>query len=345
MKGLKALFIGGTGTISTACSRLALEQGWELTCMNRGNRKEELPESVEWLQVDCSDAEAMKRAVEDRYFDVVAEFIGFTPLEVERDIGIFSGKCNQYIFISSASVYQTPPAHFMITESTPRKNPYWLYARNKIACEDVLNKAYRETGFPVTIVRPSHTYCERAIPMAVEGKRGSWQILERMRQEKPVIVHGDGTSLWTFTFNTDFAKGFCGLMGNPHALGETVHITSDETLTWNQAYEIVGQALGVKPHLVHIPTDYISAWDSELMGGLMGDKAHSVVFDNSKIKRLVPGFCADVRYDQGVRRCLAYMEEHPECRREDPEYDEWCDRLIAAYFSGLSARNVGSPKE
>ncbi len=342
---MKALFIGGTGTISTACARLALEQGWELTCMNRGNRRDVLPDKVEWLQVDCNDAEAMKKAVEGRYFDVVAEFIGFTPLQVERDIDIFSGKCGQYIYISSASVYQTPPAHFMITESTPRKNPYWLYSRNKIACEDILNKAYQENNFPVTIVRPSHTYCERSIPMGVEGKKGSWQILERMRQGKPVIVHGDGTSLWTFTFSTDLAKGFCGLMGNPHALGETVHITSDETLTWNQAYEIVGQALGVKPHLVHIPTDYIAAWDSDQLGGLMGDKAHSVVFDNSKIKRLVPGFCAEIRYDQGVRRCLAYMEEHPECKREDPAFDEWCDKLIEVYFSGLANRKERAVKE
>ena len=332
---MKALFIGGTGTISTACVKLAASQGWEITCMNRGRRKDEMPAGVEWLQVDCSDCDAMKKALEGRYFDVVAEFIGFTPLQVQRDVELFREKCGQYIFISSASVYQKPPAHFVITESTPQRNPYWPYAQNKIACEEVLNRAYREFGFPITIVRPSHTYCERSIPMGVEGKKGSWQILRRMQEGKPVIVHGDGTSLWTFTWSGDLAKAFCGLMGNPHAIGETVHITSDETLTWNQAYEIVGRALGVRPNLVHIPTEYLAAWDPELFCGLMGDKSHSVVFDNSKIKRLVPGFTAEIRYDQGVRRCVEYMREHPEVFLEEPQFDDWCDKVIAAYFSGL----------
>lgn len=333
MKKRTALFIGGTGTISTACSRLAVEQGWELTCLNRGSRNDILPDTVEWLQADCSDPESLKAALEGRSFDVVAQFIGFTPEEIARDIELFRGRCGQYMFISSASVYQKPLPHYEVTESTPTKNPYWRYARNKIACEEKLMDAWRSFDFPVTIVRPSHTYCERAIPMGVEGSKGSAQILRRMKQGKPVIVHGDGTALWTFTYSSDFAKGFCGLMGNPHALGETVHITSDETVTWNQAYEIVGEALGVKPALVHIPTDFICAFDSSHMGYLLGDKSNSIVFDNSKIKRLVPGFCAEIRYDQGVRMCLDYLESHPDQWAEEPEFDAWCDRLIAKYFS------------
>ena len=341
MKTQSVLFIGGTGTISTACVQLALEQGWKVTCLNRGTRGERLPEAVEWLQGDCKDPESLKKALAGRTFDVVADFIVFSPEEAERDIELFRERCGQYIFISSASVYQKPLPHYKVTESTPVKNPYWLYARNKIACEQKLMKAYREWNFPVTIIRPSHTYCCRAIPMGVEGKYGSAQILRRMQQGKPVIVHGDGTSLWTFTYSTDFAKGFCGLMGNPQALGETVHITSDEVLTWNQAYTIVANALGVQPALVHIPSDFIAAFDPSHMGYLLGDKSNSVVFDNSKIKRLVPGFCAQVRYDQGVKLCLEYLEKHPEAWPEDPEYDAWCDRLIARYFSGGCENSAG----
>ena len=332
-KRMKALFLGGTGTISSACVRLALEQGWEITLLNRGNRP--APEGVEQIRADAKNMDEVKAALGDRTFDVVAEFIGFQPLDVQRDIELFRGKCGQYIYISSASAYQKPVANLPITESTPLCNPYWQYSRDKIACEEILMEAYRSFGFPVTIVRPSHTYCERAIPMGVDGSRGSWQIIRRMQQGKPIIVQGDGTSLWTFTFNTDLAKGFCGLMGNPHALGQAVHITSDESVTWNQAYESIGRALGVKPNLVHIATDYLVACDPSLLGPLMGDKSHSVVFDNSKIKQLVPGFCATIRYDQGVDICLKYIAQHPELQVEDPEFDAWCDRVIAGYFSGL----------
>ena len=230
---MKALFLGLTGTISSACVRLALEQGWEITLLNRGNRP--APEGVEQIRADAKNMDEVKAALGDRTFDVVAEFIGFQPLDVQRDIELFRGKCGQYIYISSASAYQKPVANLPITESTPLCNPYWQYSRDKIACEEILMKAYRSFGFPVTIVRPSHTYCERAIPMGVDGSRGSWQIIRRMQQGKPIIVQGDGTSLWTFTFNTDLAKGFCGLMGNPHALRPAVHITSAESVPWNQA--------------------------------------------------------------------------------------------------------------
>ena len=332
-KRMKALFLGGTGTISSACTALAQRQGWEITLLNRGNRP--APAGMEQLTADCTDPDAMKAALGDRTFDVVADFIAFRPLDVQRDIELFRDRCSQYIFISSASAYQKPLSDYLITESTPLSNPYWQYSRDKIACEEVLMEAYRSFGFPVTIVRPSHTYCERSIPMGVHGDGGSWQIIRRMREGKPVIVHGDGSSLWTFTFNTDFAKGFCGLMGNPHALGQAVHITSDESLTWDQAYEIVGHALGVKPNLVHISSDFLSACRPDLLGPLLGDKARSVVFDNSKLKRLVPGFHAEIRYDQGVRICLSYIEAHPELQTEDPKFDAWCDRVIAAYFSTL----------
>ena len=332
---MKALFLGGTGTISSACTALAQRQGWEITLLNRGSRP--APEGMEQLVADRHDVDAMKKALAGRRFDVVADFIAYGPLDVQRDVELFRGKCDQYIFISSASVYQKPVSDYLITESTPLANPYWQYSRDKIACEEVLMEAYRREGFPVTIVRPSHTYCERAIPMGVHGDGGSWQLVRRMQAGKPIIVQGDGSSLWTFTFNTDLAKGFCGLMGNPHAIGQAVHITSDESVTWDQAYESIGRALGVKPHLVHIATDFLVACDPSLMGPLLGDKSRSVVFDNSKIKRLVPGFCATVRYDQGVRICLDYIAQHPELQTEDPAFDAWCDRVIAAYFSGLQS--------
>lgn len=332
---MKALFLGGTGTISSACTALAQKQGWEVTLLNRGNRP--APEGMKQIIADCGDVDALKAALDGKYFDVVADFIAFRPLDVQRDIELFRDKCAQYILISSASVYQKPVSDYLITESTPLCNPYWRYSRDKIACEEVAMEAYRSFGFPVTIVRPSHTYCERAIPMGVHGDGGSWQLVRRMREGKPIIVQGDGSSLWTFTFNTDLAKGFCGLMGNPHAIGQAVHITSDESVTWDQAYESIGRALGVKPNLVHIATDFLVACDPSLMGPLLGDKSRSVVFDNSKIKRLVPDFCATVRYDQGVRICLDYIDKHLECQTEDPQFDAWSDRVIAAYFSGLQA--------
>ena len=332
---MKALFFGGTGTISSACTALAQKQGWEVTLLNRGNRP--APEGMKQIIADCGDVDALKAALDGKYFDVVADFIAFRPLDVQRDIELFRDKCAQYILISSAYVYQKPVSDYLITERTSLCNPYWQYSRDKIACEEVAMEAYRSFGFPVTIVRPSHTYCERAIPMGVHGDGGSWQLVRRMREGKPIIVQGDGSSLWTFTFNTDLAKGFCGLMGNPHAIGQAVHITSDESVTWDQAYESIGRALGVKPNLVHIATDFLVACDPSLMGPLLGDKSRSVVFDNSKIKRLVPDFCATVRYDQGVRICLDYIDKHPECQTEDPQFDAWSDRVIAAYFSGLQA--------
>jgi nucleoside-diphosphate-sugar epimerase len=266
-------------------------------------------------------------------FDVVAEFIGFTPDQVERDYRLFNGKTKQYIYISSAAIYQKPLADFRVNESTPRSNPFWLYARNKILSEDFLLKKYQEEGFPVTIVRPSHTYDERFVPMGAYGAKGSWQVLKRIIEGKPVIIHGDGTSLWTMTHNSDFARGFIGLMGNIHAIGETVQITSDETLTWNQIYEAIATALGKPLKAVHISSDFLAQCDPgyDFNGSINGDRAHSVVFDNTKLKRLVPGFTATVRFDQGVRKTVEYILAHKECQPEDPEFDSWCDMVIAAW--------------
>jgi nucleoside-diphosphate-sugar epimerase len=237
------------------------------------------------------------------------------------------------VYISSASAYNKPAASHVITEGTTLANPYWEYSRNKIACEELLMKEYREEGFPVTIVRPSHTYCERSVPLSVHGLKGSWQVVKRMMEGKPVLVHGDGSSLWTLTWNEDFARGFIGLLGNPKAIGEAFQIMSDEQLTWNQVYECVGRALHVTPRLYHVSSDFLAAvspkeWD--FTGNLLGDKAVTVVFDCTKLKRAVPGFQATVRFDEGVRRCVDYILAHPELQVEDPDFDAWCDRVIEA---------------
>ena len=328
---MKALFIGGTGTISTEISKLCVKKGWELTLLNRGNSSSRVPEGVRVLCADIHDEEAVRKVLGEETFDVVAEFIAFTTDDVERDIRLFSGKTQQYFFISSASAYQSPLSSPWITEGTPLYNPYWEYSRNKIACEDVLMRAYRNDGFPVTIVRPSHTYCERSVPVALHGSKGSFQILERIRQGKKVIVPGDGATLWTMTHSRDFAVAFVGLMGNAHALGEVFHITSDESVTWNQAHEAIGRALGVKPKLVHIASETLGMLNLEWVGALIGDKSNTVLFDNTKIKRAVPEYNATTRFDQGAREAVEYIYAHPECQTPDPEFDEWCDKVIEIY--------------
>ncbi len=277
----------------------------------------------------------MARLIGDMTFDVVADFIAFVPQQIERDIRLFTGKTSQFIFISSASAYQKPLSHYRITESTPLANPYWEYSRNKIACEERLMEEYRQKGFPITIVRPSHTYDERSVPLAVHGRKGSWQVIDRIIKGKPVIIHGDGSSLWTLTHNTDFAKAFVGIMANPAAIGEAIHITSDESLTWDAIYDSIGRALGVTVKKVHVATDFLIACDPGLTGSLLGDKTHTVVFDNSKIKRLVPGFTATMRFDQGVRLCIDYLLSHPELQVADDEFDLFCDRIIAAQNEAL----------
>ena len=325
--------IGGTGTISSAITRQLAQSNNELWLLNRGSRKNEVPNNVKQIIADIDDEAEVLRQIGDTQFDAVCEFIGFLPSQVERDIRLFKGRTKQYVYISSASAYNKPAASHVITEGTTLANPYWEYSRNKIACEALLLKEYREDGFPITIIRPSHTYCERAVPVSVHGLKGSWQVLKRMMEGKPVLVHGDGSSLWTLTWNEDFAQGFIGLLGNPKAIGEAFQIMSDEQLTWNQIYECVAKALNVAPKLYHVSSDFLAAtspkeWD--FTGNLLGDKAVTVVFDCTKLKRAVPGFQATTRFDEGVRRCVAYILAHPELQEEDPEFDAWCERVIAA---------------
>ena len=337
---MKALFIGGTGTISTAITKLASECGFELYLLNRGHHSEVVPKNVKIIEADIYDEADVREKLKGMTFDIVAQFIAFHVDALKRDVRLFEGKTKQYIFISSASAYQKPLSNPVITESTPLANPFWEYSRNKIACEEYLMEQYRNNGFPITIVRPSHTYGDYSVPVAIHGKNGSYSVIDRIKKGKKIIVHGDGNTLWTLTHNTDFAKAFVGLMGNIHALGEALQITSDESLTWNQIYEIIGNALGVKPKLVHIPSETLGKANIDYVGGLLGDKAHTVLFDNSKIKRLVPEYKATVRFDQGVRRTLSYIEQHPEYQIADPEFDTWMDQMIEAY----EAFEAGIPK-
>ena len=329
---MKALFIGGTGTISMAITeQLAKNEDWDLYLLNRGNRSGEVPEGVHQIVVDINDEAAVAEILKDQYFDVVGEFIGFETDQIERDIRLFKGKTGQYIYISSASAYDKPCKDYRITEGTTLANKYWQYSRNKIACEELLMKEYRENGFPVTIVRPSHTYDVRNVPMGVHGKKGSYQVIKRMMEGKPIIVHGDGTSLWTMTFNEDFAKGYIGLMANRHAIGEAFQITCDETLTWNQIFETIADALGVEYKPYYVASSFLAeVSDYDLYGGLLGDKSNSVVFDNTKLKKAVPGFAPCIRFEQGIKKTLDYIKDHPECQVLDPEFDDWCDRVINA---------------
>ena len=331
---MKALFIGGTGVISTAVGALALARGWELTLLNRGTNTARAPRGARVLTADIHDEAAVKAALGDERFDVAVDFIAFTEEDVQRDVRLFAGRAAQYIFISSASAYQKPVAALPITESTPLANPYWQYSRDKIACENFLMERYREEGFPVTIVRPSHTYCGGKAVVALHGARGCWQTLARIRAGKPVIIPGDGTSLWTATHADDFAVGFVGLMGNPHALGTAVHITTDEGMTWNQIYAVLASAMGAPLCAAYVASKFLAVcgraacYDFE--GPLLGDKAANVRFDNTKIKRLVPDFAPRVSMAQGIRGAVEYLLAHPELQTPDPEFDTWCDRVLAA---------------
>ena len=336
---MKILFIGGTGTISSAISRKLLQSGeHELFLLNRGNSNARLPDGYKALSCDINDEAAAMILLDGMDFDVVADFIAFVPEQLERDFRLFSGRTKQFIFISSATVYQKPPADFRINEGVPLSNPFWKYARDKIACEEFLMQMYRGSGFPVTIVRPSHTYDERSIPLGIHGDKGSWQVAKRMMDGKPVIVQGDGTSPWTMTHNSDFAEAFVGLMGNIHAIGEAVQITSDETLTWNQIYAAIAGALNVSFKPCYAPSDLLGKCGQyDFYGSLLGDKANSVVFDNAKLKRLVPGYTAKVRFDQGVRMTLGNVLAHKELQVEDPTFDAWCDKVVAALGAAADA--------
>ncbi len=323
---MKVLFIGGTGIISSGCTPLAVSKGIDLTLLNRGKSSRPTPPGVRTITADIHDPASMKAALAGQHFDAVVDWIAFTPQDVQRDIDLFKGKTGQYVFISSASAYQTPASNLPIRESTPLENPVWEYSRNKIACEELLVSEYRKDKFPFTIVRPSHTYDQTLIPA-----EGGYTVIDRMLKGKPVIVHGDGTSLWTLTHNTDFAKGFVGLLGNAHAKGEIFHITSDEWLTWNQIFEILGEAVGVTPKLAHIPSDLIAAYDKNIGDSLLGDKTHCAIFDNSKIKQVVPEFVCTTPFTRGAEEIIAWYKADPARQKVDQEFDKMCDQLLANY--------------
>ena len=327
---MKVLFVGGTGIISSACTQRAVKQGIELYHLNRGESKRPTPEGVKVLRADFRDAGSVKRALEGHTFDAVVDWIAFTPDHIEADIELFSGRTKQYVFISSASAYHVPPLNLPITESCPLYNPYWQYSRDKIACEERLTKAYRETGFPATIVRPSHTYDRTLMPMAIQ-----YTVSVRMREGKKVIVHGDGTSLWTLTHHKDFAVGFNGLLGNERVIGDAFHITNDEILTWNQIYERMAAAAGVEADIVHIPSEFIAAFDPEWGAGLLGDKAHCKIFNNTKIKRTVAEFNPVIPFLQGAVEIMAYYDADSAHQIIDKKQDEKMDRIVAAYESAL----------
>jgi nucleoside-diphosphate-sugar epimerase len=329
---MKLLFIGGTGIISSACSELALAKGYDLYLLNRGESVRPAPKGAHVIHGDIRDEKSMDDLFRDMMFDVVVNWIAFVPQHIETDLRLFSGKTGQYIFISSASAYQTPPNSLPVVESTPLHNPYWQYSRDKIACEERLLRAYREDNFPATIVRPSHTYDKTLLPFS-----GHYTVLDRMRRGKKVIVHGDGTSLWVLTHHRDFAVGFTGLLGNPQAVGEAFHITSDEILTWNQIYHMVAAAAGFNPHLIHIPSDFINHYDKDWGAGLLGDKAHSMLFDNSKIKRFVPEFKAVLPFARGAEEIVKWFNEDESRKMVDNHLDTLYDTIITAFESGYSA--------
>ena len=324
---MRVLFIGGSGVISSACSALAVERGIELTVLNRGKTAvRPLPPEVRTVHADVRDPAAVRDALGDAGFDAVVDWLAFTPDHIRTALDLFRGRTGQYVFISSASAYQTPPERVPVTESTPLRNPYWQYSRDKIACEDLLVRAYRQEGFPATIVRPSHTYDKTSVPLD-----GGWTSLARMRQGKPVVVHGDGTSLWTLTHHDDFARGFVPLLGHPRTVGDAFHITSDEALTWDQIAASLAAAAGVEPRIVHVPSDAIAAADPGWGAGLLGDKAHSMLFDNTKLRRVVPGFAATIPFEQGAREIVDWYDADPTRQLVDDRLDAVMDQLVEAY--------------
>jgi nucleoside-diphosphate-sugar epimerase len=332
---MKILFLGGTGIISTASTALAAKRGFDITLLSRGQHAAQLPPGVKTMIADVNDPTLVEKLDNER-FDAVVDWIAFTPADIERDLKLFRGRTRQYIFISSASAYQKPQTHYLMTESTPLGNPYWDYSRNKIACEERLLQAYRDDGFPATIVRPSLTYGETLIPLVLNSWQQSYTAVDRMIRGQKLIVPGDGSSLWVVTHSTDFAKGLVGLLGHQQAIGHAFHITSDEVLTWDQLFRIVGAAVGAEPKLVHIPSDFIAACIPAKMGTLIGDKSVSVVFDNSKIKRFVPDYCATTSFAEGVRRSLAWFNAEAARKQIDRDVNATMDKLIAAYEKGLS---------
>ncbi|MDX6323215.1 MAG: hypothetical protein QOF52_3073 [Propionibacteriaceae bacterium] len=331
MTARSVLFIGGTGIISAASTRRAVEAGWQVSVLNRGKSSTQrpIPSEAEIVVGDIADADGIRAVLGNRRFDVVADFLTFTPDQLSARMELFGDRTDQYVFISSASAYQTPPGRVPVVESTPLRNPYWQYSRDKIACEDILVQAYRNHGFPATIVRPSHTYDHTSLPFD-----GGWTVAARMLRGKEVVVHGDGTSLWTLTHTADFARAFVGLLGQPAAIGDSFHITSDEWLSWNQIFAAVASALDVEPRMVHVPSDAIAAEDPEWGAGLLGDKAHSMIFDNAKVKALVPDYTAVIPYVVGAAETVAWFSADPSRQQVDAKMDATMDRLVERYRIG-----------
>jgi nucleoside-diphosphate-sugar epimerase len=320
---MRVLFIGGTGIISSACSRIAVESGAQLFHLRRGKTSRQVPLGIKVLAGDIRDPASARAALGNQKFDVVVDFIAFTPEHVAFDMELFRGRTGQYVFISSASAYQTPPRSLPVTESTPLDNPVWQYSRDKIACEELLLSAFRRDKFPFTVVRPSHTYDRTLLPF-----HGGFTVVQRMRQGKPVVVHGDGSSLWTLTHHEDFARAFLALLGNARAIGDFFHITSDEWLSWDQIHHIVAEAAGATAQLVHLPSEIIAKHDREWGDSLLGDKTHSMIFDNSKVKRLAPGWAAKIPFSRGAEEIMAYYDGDPLRQVVDPAFDAATDALL-----------------
>ena len=341
---MKILLIGGTGIISTAVSKALLAAGHELWLINRGTHNHILPEGANYITGEINDTNAMEKALSGQSFDCIADFIVLKPEQIERDYHLFHGRTKQYIFISSASAYQKPLSHYEITESTPLSNPYWDYAANKILCENKLMDFYRKTGFPATIIRPSHTYDEYNIPLCITGWHGCYSVIKRMQEGRPVIIPGDGTSLWTLTHNSDFARAFLGIAGNPHALGEAVNVTSDEVMTWNQIYETIADALHVPLHPFYVSSLFLhQAGPFDFKSCLLGERVQTAVFRNDKLKRLVPGYQAAVPFRTGVQTALHNLLTDPALQAEDPVFDAWCDSVIDALTLTAAALKAKFP--
>jgi nucleoside-diphosphate-sugar epimerase len=340
VSGLSVLFLGGTGCISSACAEEVIGAGDRLALLNRNTTSlRPPPRSAELLRGDVSVPGSVESAIGSRTFDVVVNFVAFRPDQVATDVARFRGRCGQYVFVSSASAYQKPIGHLPITESTPLANPFWQYSRDKIACEELLAAAYREQGFPVTVVRPSHTYDKTSLPLL-----GGWAAIERMRRGEPVVVHGDGTSLWVLTHHRDFARGFAGLLGRCQAIGDSFHITGDEVLTWDQIYRILGEAAGVEPKLVHLSSEAIASVVPALGPGLLGDKAHSVIFDNDKIRHLVPDYRATIPFVRGAREMIEWHDADRAHRRVDEQTATELEELVrAALQTQISSASAGRP--
>jgi nucleoside-diphosphate-sugar epimerase len=336
---MKILFIGGTGLISSACSDLVVEHGHELFILNRSqSNKHPLPAGAQLIKADVHGNQEDLAVLLRKYeFDSVVDWIAYTPQDIERDIALFRGRTRQFVFISSASAYEKPPKNYLITEETPLSNPFWQYSRDKIACETMLMDEYRNGGFPVTIIRPSLTYGPSQIPLSVGSWLYPYTVIDRIKRGKKIIVPGDGTSLWVLTWNRDFARGLFGLLGNDQALGQAFHITSDEVLSWNQIYLEVFSALGKPPSIVHIPSDLIAAYWPDALGSLIGDKANSAVFDNSKIKKFVPDFHCEVPWAEGVRCAIAWHEADPVRMAVDQDLNKIWDQIINSYEKAFPA--------